>query len=85
MYATGPHKRSSNKLRFKFKLMENLELKDMVRNIDEDLLEKEEGKRSTNSKRTSTKLKVLVSKVNGLLVSKFEGLKMLAAVLNNLN
>ena len=85
MYATGTHTRSSNKLRFKFKLMENLELKDMVINIDEEPLEKEEGKRSTNSKRTSTKPKMRVSKVHGMHVSKVEGLKMLVVVLNNLN
>jgi hypothetical protein len=44
MYATGPHTRPSNKLRFKFKLMENLELKDMIINIDEEPLDNKEGK-----------------------------------------
>ena len=40
LYATGPHTRPRNKLRFKFKLMENLELKDMIINIDEEPLDK---------------------------------------------
>ena len=44
LYATGPHTRPSNKLRFKFKLMKNLELKDMIINIDEEPLDKKEGK-----------------------------------------
>lgn len=85
MYAIGPHTRPSNKLRFKFKLMENPELKDMAINIDEEPLEKKEGKRSANSKRTSAKPKMRVSKVHGMRVSKDEGLKMLVVVLNNLN
>jgi hypothetical protein len=49
MYAMGPHTRPSNKLRFKFKLMENPKLKDMVINIDEEPMEKKEGKQSANS------------------------------------
>jgi hypothetical protein len=65
--------------------MENPKLKDMVINIDEEALDKKEGKQSTNSKKASTKPKMRVSKVNGMHVSKVEGLKMLAAVLNNLN
>ena len=85
MYAIGPHTRPSNKLRFKFKLMENLELKDMVINIDEDPLDNKEGKQSANSKKESTKPKMRVSKVHGMCVSKAEGLKMIAAVLNNLD
>ena len=40
LYATGPHTRPSNKLRFRFKLMENLELKDMIINVDEEPLDK---------------------------------------------
>ena len=36
MYAIGPHTRPNNKLRFKFKLMENPVLKDMIINIDEE-------------------------------------------------
>ena len=66
----GPHTRPSNKLRFKFKLMENPELKDMVINIDEESLDKKEGKRSTNSKMVSTKPKMRVLKVHGMGVSK---------------
>ena len=85
MYATGHHTRPSNKLRFKFKLMENPKLKDMVINIDEEPLDKKEGKQSANSKKASTKPKMRVSKVHGMYVSKAEGLKMLATVLNNLN
>ena len=84
MYAMGHHTRSSNKLRFKFKLMENPELKDMVINIDEEPLDKKKGEQSANSKKASTKPKMRVSKVHGMHVSKDERLKMLAAVLNNL-
>lgn len=58
MSTMRPHTRPSNKLRFKFKLMEHPKLKDMVINIDEEPLEKKEGKRSANSKRTSTKPKL---------------------------
>ena len=36
MYVAGPHTRPSNKLIFKFKLIENPELKDMIINIDEE-------------------------------------------------
>ena len=75
LYATGPHTKPSNKLRFKFKLMENPELKDMIINIDEETLDK----------KASTKLKMRVSKVHGMRVSKAEGLKMLAVVLDNLH
>ena len=85
MYATGPHTRLSNKLRFKFKLMENPKLKDVVINIDEEPLDKKEGKQFANSKKASTKPKMRVSKVHGMRISKDEGLKMLAAILNNLN
>ena len=57
LYAMGPHTRPSNKLRFKFKLMENLELKDMIINIDEEPLDKKEGKQSANFKRESLNLR----------------------------
>ena len=85
LYATGPHTRPSNKLRFKFKLMENPELKDMIINIDEEPLDKKEGKQPANSKKASTKPKMRVSKVHGMRVSKAEGLKMLVVVLDNLH
>ena len=85
LYATGPHTRPSNKLRFKFKLMENPKLKDMNINIDEEPLDKKEGKQSANSKKASTKPKMRVSKVHGMRVSKDQGLKMLVAVLDNLH
>ena len=85
LYATGPHTRPNNKLRFKFKLMENPELKDMIINIDEEPLDKKEGKQLANSKRASTKPKMRVLKVHGMHVSKAEGLKMLATVLDNLH
>ena len=85
LYATGPHTRPSNKLRFKFKLMENPELNDMIINIDEEPLDKKEGKKSPNSKRASTKPKMRVLKVDGMRVSKAKGLKMLVAVLDNLH
>ena len=85
MYVTGPHTRPSNKLRFKFKLMENPELKDMIINVDEEPLDKKEGKQPSNSKKASTKPKMRVSKVHGLRVSKAKGLKMLAAVLDTLH
>ena len=85
MYATRPHTRPSNKLRFKFKLMENPKLEDMIINIDEEPLAEKEGKRSANSKKTSTEPKMRVSKVHVMRVSKAEGLKMLAAVLDNLH
>ena len=65
--------------------MENLELKDMIINVDEESLDKNEGKQPTNSKRASTKPKMRVSKVHGLCVSKAEGLKMLIAVLDTLH
>lgn len=84
MYAMGPHTRPSNKLRFKFKLMENPELKDTVISIDEEPLDKKEGKQSANSKKASTKPKMRVSKVHGMRVLKVEGLKMLVAILDNL-
>ena len=65
--------------------MENPELKDMIINIDEEPLDKKEGKQCANSKRASTKPKMRVLKVHGMRVSKAEGLKMLAAVLDNLH
>ena len=85
LYAMGPHTRPSNKLRFKFKLMENPELKDMITNIDEEPLDKKEGKQFANSKRAFTKPKMRVSKVHRMCVSKGEGLKMLVVVLDNLH
>ena len=81
----GPHTRPSNKLRFKFKLIENPELKDMIINIDEEPLDKKEGKQPANSKKASTKPKMRVSKVHGMHVSKAKGLKMLVVVLDNLH
>ena len=60
LYATWPHTRSSNKLRLKFKLMENLELKDMIINVDEELIDKKEWKQLANSKKTSTKPKMRI-------------------------
>ena len=65
--------------------MENPELKDMIINVDEVLLDKKEGKKPANSKKASTKPKMRVSKVHGLRVSKVEGLKMLATVLDTLH
>ena len=57
----------------------------MIINIDEEPLDKKEGKQSANSKRTSTKPKMRVSKVHGMRVSKAEGLKMLVVVLDHLH
>ena len=83
--ATGPHTRLSKMLRLKFKLMGNPELKDIIINVDEEMIDKKEGKQSANSKKESTKRKMRVSKVDGLRVSKVEGLKMLAVVLDTLH
>ena len=83
MYAVGPHTRPNNKLRFKFKLMENPGLKDMIINIDEEEIAR--GERSSAQKGKSVdRPKERVSKVKGMRVSKAEGLKMLEAVLNTL-
>ena len=57
----------------------------MIINIDEEPLDKKEGKQSANSKRESTKSKMRVLKVHGMRASKDEGLKMLVAVLENLH
>jgi hypothetical protein len=84
MYVVGPHTRPSNKLRFKFNLMENPELKDMIINIDEEEIDQGEGKSSASNRRSSTRPRMRVSKVKGMRVSKAEGLKMLAIVLNTL-
>ena len=65
--------------------MEKLELKDMIINIDEETLDKKEAKQPANSKKASTKPKMRVLKVHGMRVSKAEGLKMLATVLDNLH
>jgi hypothetical protein len=83
MYAIGPHTRPSNKLRFKFKLMENPGLKDMIINIDEEEIARG-GSSSARKGKSVDKPKARVSKVKGMRVSKAEGLKMLAAVLNTL-
>lgn len=83
MYAIGPHTRPNNKLRFKFKLMENLELKDMIINIDEEEIARG-GSSSARKGKSVDKPKVRVSKVKEMRVSKAEGLKMSAVVLNTL-
>ena len=83
MYVVGPHTQPSNKLRFKFKLMENPELKDMIINIDEEEIARG-GSSSARKGKSVDKPKVRVSKVKGMRVSKAEGLKMLVGVLNTL-
>ena len=83
MYDVGPHTRPSNKLRFKFKLMENPRLKDMIINIDEEEIA-QGGSSSARKRKSSNKPKARVSKVRGMRVSKAEGLKMLDIVLNTL-
>ena len=82
MYVVRPHTRPSNKLRFKFKLMENPRLKGMIINIDEDEIAR--GSSSTKKGKSIDKPKARVSKVKGMRVSKVEGLKMLAIILNTL-
>ena len=84
MYVVGPHTRPSNKLRSKFKLMENPELKDMIINIDEEETDQGKGKSSTSSRRSSAKPRMRLSNVKGMRVSKAEGLKMLATILDTL-
>ena len=84
MYVVGPHTRPSNKLRFKFKLMENPKLKDLIINIDEEEIAQGEGNLSASNRRSSARPRARVSKVKGMRVSKAEGLKMLAAVLDTL-
>ena len=84
MYVVGRHTQPNNKLRFKFKLMENPELKDMIINIDEEEIAQGEGSSSARNRRSSDKPRARVSKVRGMRVSKAEGLKMLVVVLNTL-
>ena len=84
MYAIEPHTRPNNKLRFKFKLMENPELKDMIINIDEEEIAQGGGSSSAHKGKLVDKPKARESKVKGMRVSKAEGLKMLAVVLNTL-
>ena len=84
-YAIGPHTRSSTKLRLRFKIMENPQLKDMIINVDEEQIVKEKGKQPGKTKKSSTKLGMRVSKVDGLRVSKSDGLKMLATILDTLH
>ena len=84
MYVVGPHTRPINKLRFKFKLMENPELKDIIINIDEEEVAQGEGNSSASNRRSSARPGARISKVRGMRVSKAEGLKMLADVLNTL-
>ena len=83
MYVVGPHTPPSNKLRFKFKLMENPGLKDMIINIDEEEIARG-GSSYARKGKLVDKPKVRVSKVKGMRVSKAEGLKMLVVVLNTL-
>ena len=83
MYAVGPHTRPNNKLRFKFKLMENPRLKDMIINIDEEEIARG-GSSSAKKGKSVNRPKARASKVKGMRVSKAEGLKMLAVVLNTL-
>ena len=83
MYAVGPHTQPNNKLRFKFKLMENPGLKGMIINIDEEEIARG-GSSSAKKGKSVDKPKARVSKVKGMRVSKPEGLKMLVVVLNTL-
>ena len=48
LYAIGHHTRPKNKLRWRFKLMENPQLKDLVINVDEDSSPKGEKKHRLN-------------------------------------
>ena len=63
--------------------MENPGLKDMIINIDEEEIA-QGGSSSTKKGKSVDKPKERVSKVKGMRVSKAEGLKMLAIVLNTL-
>ena len=63
--------------------MENPGLKDMIINIDEEEIARG-GSSSARKGKSVDKPKARVFKVKGMRVSKAEGLKMLATVLNTL-
>ena len=66
LYAIGPHSKMRTKLRLRFKVMENPQLKDMIINVDEEPIIKEKVKWPGKTKKAFTKIGMWVSKVDGL-------------------
>ena len=77
IYVVGHHTRPKNKLRWRFKLMDNPQLKDLVINVDENTPPKGKEKAQTKPRNTTARPKSQVSKA--------EGLKILSSVINSLH